>query len=537
VPVLRTDRPEPQTLLGALAELHTRGVAVDWRPALPAGGHVPLPTYRFQHQPYWLPDVAAEQPADEPFWAAVERGDGDGLAAILDVGEDQRRAITDLLPALSDWRRSRDWTYRVEWQPWHNPPAPVLHGTWVVLTDAGEDDTETAVRCAAAVTEHGGRVVMNDRVAGAAGIISLRSGDRRPDIDAPLWTVTRDPVWSTGLTRPDRVIAVPAEWDAGTGAALASVLAGGTEDQVAIRPGGLFVRRLARAVVPDEVAPPPEVGAADAAGRVGDGTVLVLGAAPLASQPPVHVADAVDPDAWRDVSPAAVVVLAPDLAAAADEFARERGVTAFVLVGALDDPDGYGRLEAIARARRAAGLPAVTVALGAWGSTAAPTPGPVQVMRARPVLGLLARIARCPEADWVVADVDWNAVREPGALVRDLVTHQGTPEPPGEDAAAWRKRFAAGSETEQVALVLDLIRTHAAVVLGYESLDQVNPEHTFVEIGFSSFSALELYNRLAAVAERDIPPLAIYDHPTPSSLARYVRDELASGFDETRSAS
>ncbi|MGW0719020.1 SDR family NAD(P)-dependent oxidoreductase, partial [Streptomyces sp. NPDC002778] len=53
---LRRDRPEPQTLLAAVAGLHVRGAA----PALPglAAGpdarRVPLPTYAFQRKRYWL---------------------------------------------------------------------------------------------------------------------------------------------------------------------------------------------------------------------------------------------------------------------------------------------------------------------------------------------------------------------------------------------------------------------------------------------------------------------------------------------------
>ncbi|MEU9508927.1 type I polyketide synthase [Micromonospora sp. NPDC048170] len=56
----RGDRPEPQALLGALAELHVHGVPVTWQLwfADTGAGRVDLPTYAFQHQRYW-PEAGA----------------------------------------------------------------------------------------------------------------------------------------------------------------------------------------------------------------------------------------------------------------------------------------------------------------------------------------------------------------------------------------------------------------------------------------------------------------------------------------------
>ncbi|MCI4145514.1 acyltransferase domain-containing protein [Streptomyces sp. MMS20-AI2-20] len=63
VPTLRDDRDEAETLLLAVGALHTRGVPVDW-PALlaataPGSRPVELPTYAFQHRPYWIASTAA----------------------------------------------------------------------------------------------------------------------------------------------------------------------------------------------------------------------------------------------------------------------------------------------------------------------------------------------------------------------------------------------------------------------------------------------------------------------------------------------
>ncbi|WP_420710324.1 type I polyketide synthase [Streptomyces sp. NRRL S-15] len=52
VPTLRRDRPEPQAVVSALAQLHVRGVPVDWAALFEGSGslRVDLPTYAFQHR-------------------------------------------------------------------------------------------------------------------------------------------------------------------------------------------------------------------------------------------------------------------------------------------------------------------------------------------------------------------------------------------------------------------------------------------------------------------------------------------------------
>jgi acyl transferase domain-containing protein len=56
VPAQRKDRAETETLTTALAHLHTRGVAIDWRSYFAGTGarRVDLPTYAFQRKHYWL---------------------------------------------------------------------------------------------------------------------------------------------------------------------------------------------------------------------------------------------------------------------------------------------------------------------------------------------------------------------------------------------------------------------------------------------------------------------------------------------------
>ncbi|MFI6345297.1 type I polyketide synthase [Streptomyces sp. NPDC050560] len=61
---LRRDDGGPARLLCSLAEAYAHGARVDWHGPLAGGRRVDLPTYAFQHEPYWLtPAPSASDPA------------------------------------------------------------------------------------------------------------------------------------------------------------------------------------------------------------------------------------------------------------------------------------------------------------------------------------------------------------------------------------------------------------------------------------------------------------------------------------------
>ncbi|MFF8596797.1 type I polyketide synthase [Streptomyces sp. NPDC015220] len=76
LPLLRRDRPEPESAVAALAQLHVRGVPVDWKALLgaPDGAVVELPTYAFQGRRFWpaLPGGPATAAGDARDATAVE---------------------------------------------------------------------------------------------------------------------------------------------------------------------------------------------------------------------------------------------------------------------------------------------------------------------------------------------------------------------------------------------------------------------------------------------------------------------------------
>ncbi|MFH7598223.1 SDR family NAD(P)-dependent oxidoreductase [Streptomyces racemochromogenes] len=257
IPVLRGDRPEAAAVLTALAQLHVRGVPVDWSAVLAGRGARPvdLPTYAFQRERYWLtarpaPAATGSAPADAAdaeFWDAVENGEPQALAERLGVAAGAEPA--SVFGALAAWRRESrtrstldGWRYRTVWQPRTDLPAASPSGTWLVVapdeataepyvrmlrdraaeplrvtvTDPGADRRDLAALLREAGAGNGGAV---------AGVLSLLALDARShpvhtalpagltatvalvqalgdlDVGAPLWCLTSGAV-AVGGSRP-----------------------------------------------------------------------------------------------------------------------------------------------------------------------------------------------------------------------------------------------------------------------------------------------------------------------------------------------
>ncbi|MEY9835577.1 type I polyketide synthase [Streptacidiphilus sp. EB103A] len=167
---LRRDEGGAARFLTSLAELHVRGVAVDWAALLGQGESVDLPTYAFQRERYWLEvaktesAAAAEDPTDAAFWDAVEREDLEALTATLQLEE--QHSLCEVLPALSAWHRRKlvrstadSWRYKVHWEPTAVSRRSTLTGTWLVPVPEGEAHRDLIASVLGALTGHGADAV------------------------------------------------------------------------------------------------------------------------------------------------------------------------------------------------------------------------------------------------------------------------------------------------------------------------------------------------------------------------------------------
>ncbi|MFK0259617.1 type I polyketide synthase, partial [Streptomyces sp. NPDC090445] len=240
------------------------------------------------------------------------------------------------------------------------------------------------------------------------------------------------------------------------------------------------------------------------------------------------------------------------------ELTRDLDLSAFVLFSSFaatfgapgqgNYAPGNAFLDAFAEYRRASGLPATSLAWGPWGDGGMAEGavgdrmrrhGVIEMAPGRAVSALQHALDR-DETTLTVADMEWKRFvlaftsGRARPLLHDLpearqVMDSARTEAAedGGSAALLVRQLAGQPEAEQERLLLDLVRTAVAGVLGYAGPDAVEAGRAFKELGFDSLTSVELRNRLNAAAGLKLPPTLVFDYPTPTVLARYLRAELA----------
>ncbi|WP_372352422.1 type I polyketide synthase [Streptomyces sp. KL116D] len=204
-------------------------------------------------------------------------------------------------------------------------------------------------------------------------------------------------------------------------------------------------------------------------------------------------------------------------------------------------------LDGLMSTRRAAGLPGVSLAWGLWEQDAGMTAhlgdadqaradrGGVLAISAAEGMELLDTSLASGPPLLVPIKMDLRGARAGAAsgtpvphLLRTLVPvgRQQARAAAGQDTDLPR-RLAGLSEAEREALLLDLVRTQAALVLGHSGAASVRADTAFNEAGFDSLTSVELRNRLREATGLKLPATLIFDYPTPQALAGYLRDEFA----------
>ncbi|MFB7636341.1 SDR family NAD(P)-dependent oxidoreductase [Streptomyces sp. NPDC056149] len=641
---------------------------------------------------------------------ALDGGDGSGeelgaLLPALSAWHRQHREASEV----------DQWRYRIDWKL-VDTTAARLAGTWLVLghadapmadclaaltkhgaevltvdlTDADVERDALAKRLADALDGRRPSGVVSllaaaeashpqyrAMPAGLALTFTLVQALGAAGIEAPLWCLTRGAVAASGvevLARPvqsqiwglGRVVAlehsprwgglidVPEQLDERAQQRLVAALSGiDNEDQLAVRPSGVFVRRLVRA--PLGTAAPKRAwrprGTVLVTGGTGDigpcvvrwlarngaehivlpgrrgqaapgipeltaelaatGTRLTAVACDVsdraevaamlgdlkASGEPVravlHAAALIEVGSIADSTlgefddvMAAKVLGVQHLAELLDGGGRDVGATgegsegetepldAFVLFSSIAGVWGSGDhvayaaanayLDALAEHRRARGLPASSIAWGIWHATnewgggSIPEGVDPSLVRKRglpfldPDLAIsgLQRELDHDEPFIALADIAWDRFVPTFTSVRVSPLIESVPEAralldaetardnqAGSDTETpLRKRLSGRPAGERRQAVRELVRTHAATVLGHDSADALPAGKAFRELGFDSLAAVDLRNRLNTASGLALPATVVFDYPTPEALADYLLVETFGTADDARGA-
>jgi NADPH:quinone reductase-like Zn-dependent oxidoreductase/malonyl CoA-acyl carrier protein transacylase/nucleoside-diphosphate-sugar epimerase/acyl carrier protein len=204
-------------------------------------------------------------------------------------------------------------------------------------------------------------------------------------------------------------------------------------------------------------------------------------------------------------------------------------------------------LDALARHRRRQGLPGVSLAWGWWAQATGMTGHLDERDRKRmsragfvPIsseegLALFDAALRQPRSFVMPAQLDLAAIRSDSAVTGLPPMFRGLIRPArrtaesvaaGESSSDLRQRLAAMSTSEREHELLDVVCSHAAAVLGHDCADAVGMDQEFKELGFDSLGAVEFRNRLKSATGLKLQTTAVFDHPTPKALARYLASAL-----------
>ncbi|MEQ9334263.1 SDR family NAD(P)-dependent oxidoreductase [Thalassobaculum sp.] len=270
---------------------------------------------------------------------------------------------------------------------------------------------------------------------------------------------------------------------------------------------------------------PVRVVAADVADLAGVRTMLAAadGLPPLRTV--IHAAGVQAPGLLAELSPERLgEVLAAKARGAEllDRAARDLGLDHFVLVSSIASvlgaagQGGYAAanafLDALARRRRAEGLPALSVAWGRWAEAGMAGDLDDAARRRVEALGIremddaaafeaMDLALAGDRADRVVAAVDWrrHAERHPSGRVPPLLAALvgGVAAAPAVDELLERLKTPGLANGERAAVLLDWMTAQAGRILGADSAG-VAADRPLVQLGLDSLMAVELRNRLSA---------------------------------------
>ncbi len=208
-------------------------------------------------------------------------------------------------------------------------------------------------------------------------------------------------------------------------------------------------------------------------------------------------------------------------------------------------------LDALAHHRHAIGLPATSIAWGPWRESTAMTVALDDTdfarwrregfvpMTAEDGMALFDAALTAGRPAFAAVHMDRSALDELDrtelrAVMRGLARppRRRVGNAPG-GSPNLSARLTGRSAAEQTRIVLDVIGTQAAAVLGDDDADFIAANKAFSDIGFDSLGVMEFRNRLKSAVGVPVSATAMFDYPTPAALAEFLRSRIVPADDPT----
>jgi acyl carrier protein len=187
--------------------------------------------------------------------------------------------------------------------------------------------------------------------------------------------------------------------------------------------------------------------------------------------------------------------------------------------------------DALATYRRSCGLPAVSIAWGAWADGMAAHDHleerrrsiGIETMSAEQGLGLFAAALTGASARVVAGAFNWDRFaaryhpRPVPARFSHLISASPAAARPSADSASLQ-RWSTLSQSAGAVLLRDYLHTLAVRVLGFPSGRQIDPAQPLQELGLDSLMAVELRNALSAALEQNLPATLLFSYPALDDL-------------------
>ncbi|MFE5245683.1 beta-ketoacyl synthase N-terminal-like domain-containing protein, partial [Streptomyces sp. NPDC056627] len=199
-------------------------------------------------------------------------------------------------------------------------------------------------------------------------------------------------------------------------------------------------------------------------------------------------------------------------------------------------------LDGLATMRRAQGLAAVSMAFGLWNvdtgmNDQADEAAEHMARQGFPALSVeqgleLFDAGLSADRPLVVPlPLDQAVLRRRGEglppLLRGLVRLPARRAAGGQGLTSGLAAQLSGQPKEERArLLLDVVREQVAGVLGHATVDAVEADRAFKDLGFDSLTAIELRNRVNTATGLRLPATLVFDYPSARSVAAFVDTQL-----------